>query len=69
MPFITRSVDGNSEVQVRAILAGLFSLAIIGGFFCKLITADSFMGIATMAITYYFAKRGTEENSTKPPVA
>lgn len=69
MPFITRSVDGKSEVQVRAILAGLFSLAIIGGFFCKLITADSFMGIATMAITYYFAKRGTEENSTKPPVA
>ena len=66
MPFITKNIDGKSEVQVRAILAGLFSLAIIGGFFAALITADSFMGIATMAITYYFAKRGTEENTSKP---
>jgi uncharacterized membrane protein YoaK (UPF0700 family) len=66
MPFIKLSTEGSKEIQVRAVLAGVFALAIIGGFFCKYITADSFMGIATMAITYYFAKRGTEENKTTP---
>jgi len=62
MPYI-KTVEGKSEIQVRAILATLFSLAAIGGFFCNYITADSFMGIATMAITYYFAKRGADESS------
>ena len=65
MPFITRSVDGKSEVQVRAVLAGVFSLAIIGGFFTDKISSEVFMSIATMIITYYFTKRNVDENNTK----
>ena len=60
MPFI-KSVEGKSEVQVRECLAGLFAVAMIVGFFMGKVPADGFMGIATMAITYYFAKRSDED--------
>lgn len=62
MPFVIKSIEGKTEVQVRAVLAGVFALAIIGGFFCGLITADSFMPVAIMTISWYFAKKNTDEN-------
>jgi hypothetical protein len=63
MPFI-KSVEGRSEVQVRACLASAFAIAIIVGFFLDKVPAESFMGLAVMAITYYFAKRGDEDKPT-----
>jgi hypothetical protein len=69
MPFIKTTLEGKKEIQVRAILAVAFAGAIIAGFFCKLLNPDQFMGIATMAISWYFAK-GTISDSKvtpKPP--
>lgn len=71
MPFFTKSSDGTSAVQVRATLAVMFATAIIVGFYLKLLTADSFMGIATMAISWYFAKRSEDDKKKDgtPPTA
>jgi hypothetical protein len=66
MPIIKTTLDGKREIQVRATLAILFSVAIIVGFFSKLVNADQFLPIVSMAITWYFAKRDSEE-SKKPP--
>lgn len=67
MPFI-KSVEGGKEFQVRAFLAALFAGAVIGGFFKGIITADAFMGVAIMCISWYFAKRGEDDKKpTTPP--
>ena len=62
MPFI-KSVEGRNEIQVRACLAAVFAISIIIGFFLDKVPVDSFMGLAVMSITYYFAKRGDEDKS------
>jgi hypothetical protein len=62
MPFLTKSIDGKKDVQVRATLAVAFGAAIIVGFFTKLLNPDQFLAIATMCITWYFAKRNTDED-------
>ena len=66
MPFIKTTSEGGKEFQVRAFLATLFACAIIGGFFCKLITADAFMGVAIMSVSWYFAKRGEDDKKPTP---
>ncbi len=65
MPFVKTLSSGKREVQVRAFLATIFAVALVVGFFMKLVTQDAFLGIATMCITYYFSKRNIEDN--KPP--
>lgn len=65
MPFTIKNLDGTRAVQVRSTLAILFAIAIITGFFLKIVTADSFMGIATMCISWYFAKRSEDDQKPK----
>lgn len=69
MPFFIKSTSDNKrELQVRATLAVLFGIATIVGFFMNLIPQDAFMPIAIMSISYYFAKRNTEdENKPSSP--
>ena len=66
MPFFTKSVgDNKKELQVRASLALLFGIATVVGFFMNLVSQDAFMSLSIMSISYYFAKRNTED-VTKP---
>ena len=61
MPFIKTTSDGKKEVQVRSTIAILFTFAIIAGFFLDKVNADQFMGIVTMAISWYFAKANSSD--------
>jgi hypothetical protein len=60
MPFIEKqSINGQvtSVLQVRATLATIFALAIVGGFFFDKISQDSFLPIAVMCIGWFFGKQ------------
>ena len=64
--FKKQSAEGEKAIiQVRAALAIMFSLGVIGGFFYGIISQDSFMPFATMALAWYFSKRDTEDNVKK----
>lgn len=72
MPFIKTTSSGKKEVQVRATLAFIFAIGATAGFFLKLITPESYMTLVTMAVSFYFAKRGEKDdndiNAGKPDV-
>jgi hypothetical protein len=67
MPLVTnvQNSDGNwiTRIQVRSFIAVSMTLAVIAGFFMKLIDAGVFINMAMMAITWYFSKRQTQEDS------
>lgn len=68
MPLFLKKSSQDSEgyqVQVRATLAILFSVAVIWGFFQGLVSQDAFLSIAIMAISWYFSKRSLEDETTK----
>ena len=50
---------------LRGLLAVAFSGAIIGGFFTGIIDGDVFIPIAVVPITYYFARKQTDDDHTK----
>jgi len=43
-----------TQITTRAIISFIFSLAVVIGFFMKLIDTPTFMAVASSAITYYF---------------
>lgn len=49
--------------HLRAAMAGLFSLALIAGFFMGKIDSEIFIPIAVAPITYYFAKKQDDTQS------
>lgn len=49
--------------HVRGIIAILFTIGVLGGFFLDKIPAELVTGLAGSAITYYFTKT-TEERAT-----
>ena len=68
MPFIKLNQNtGKSEIQVRATLAFMFAIGVSIGFFMRLITPESYMALATMAVSFYFAKRGENDDNKKVP--
>jgi len=48
---------------VRSSVAGLFSLAVVAGFFMKLIDETVFNAYASMALGYFFGKNSQEEEN------
>lgn len=64
MPFVQQKVV-NGEVktvlQVRALLATMFCMAIIAGFFFDKLSQDAFLPIATMCIGWFFGKQNSED--------
>jgi len=74
MPFMTKLDSSGSRIkdsfatklQVRAILAFMFSLGLIIGFFMGLIGPEDYKEIAMIAIVWYFSKRQTEDNDLEP---
>lgn len=54
-----------SPENVRAALAILFTVAIIGGFFLDKVASEVFFAVASSAITYYYTKTGTEQQTAK----
>jgi uncharacterized membrane protein len=47
---------GDKMNRVNSFIGLIFALALVIGFFCKLITADAFLVIAGVAIGYFFPK-------------
>lgn len=43
--------------SIRAILAGVLTVTTCVGFMLKLITAETFVPLATMALAFYFSDR------------
>lgn len=68
MPFMIKNVvTGATEVNVRATLAIIFTLAICVGFFMQLLTPDSFIGIAGVSVGWYFAKKSEDDKKPTTP--
>jgi len=65
--FTTQSASGKRDIQVRSLLALIFALGATAGFFCQLIPQDGYMALVTMAVSFYFAKRGEQDDNKKPP--
>ena len=51
---------------VRALISIMFCLAIVYGFVTKLITSETFMAVAMVAITWWFKARDEEKIPPKP---
>jgi len=49
--------DGRREIQVRATVSVAFAAAVITGFFIGMVSEEAFLSMATMAISWYFARR------------
>lgn len=56
---------GNST-WVRPAIAIIAALGITAGFFLKMISADAYIGIMAVAITWFFKSRD-EKRATTPP--
>jgi hypothetical protein len=67
MPFMATKENGKKELQVRATLAFIFTIGATAGFFMKLITPESYMTLVTMAVSFYFAKRGEKDDTKSTP--
>lgn len=64
MPFVIFNKEQNrSEIHVRAVIATLFALGVVIGFFCGKISAEVFTTFASVAVTWYFSKRDNEEQT------
>lgn len=51
--------ENESTLPVRAIIAVLFTVGIIAGFFMGKLSSEAFQNLALLALTWYFAKRNT----------
>lgn len=65
MPFIKLDGTSGKDVQVRAILALMFTIGVTAGFFMGLINSESYMTLVTMAVSFYFAKSTVDDKN--PP--
>lgn len=63
MPILVKNLaTGKTEVHVRALLAVLFSLSIIAGFFLGKIDVDALLAIGGPLIGWYVGQRQKTEN-------
>ena len=49
-------------IDLKSIITILITICLIYGFIVGKLTDEQFMTIATMIFTFYFAKKGSEEN-------
>ncbi len=65
MPLFKKSsAEGEKSVlQIRALIAVLFTCALIYGFLFLKVSEETFMPIATTAIFWYFSKRDIEDTA------
>lgn len=61
MPFMMTTAEGKADVRIRAVLATMFAIGVVAGFFIGKISPEVFTTFATMAISWYFAKRDEDE--------
>lgn len=60
--------EKESFLPVRAIIAFLFTLGVIGGFFTGKLSSEAFQNLALLALTWYFAKRSILDHVGKRDV-
>lgn len=71
MPYFTaqESSDGSkkpliTKIHVRATIATILVIGLVGGFFTGRIDAEAYKNITMIALVWYFSKdRGANENS------
>ena len=51
------NTNGKRDIAVRSLMSLIFAIGATAGFFMELVTADSYMALVTMAVSFYFAKR------------
>lgn len=51
-------------IDLKSIITIIMVIALVVGWFEKMVTTEQFVPLVTMIMTFYFAKKGSDENGT-----
>ncbi len=51
-------------IDLKSIITIIMVIALVFGWFKKMVTTEQFVPLVTMILTFYFAKKGSDENGT-----